>query len=453
LSSNIQVAALSDVGCVRTNNEDNFGYDPVADLYVVCDGMGGMAAGEVASAIACGTAITTFASQPVETPIQLRLALAIRAANDAVVHSGQLAEHKGMGTTLVCAAFEGSKLLIGNVGDSRCYLFQNGACMQVTLDHSYVNELVRAGTIKIEDIPNLDLDQFASVITRAIGAAREVEPDFFFIDLHPGDAILLASDGLTRYVEGSSISELVDPANLQGSCQQLIDKAKAAGGADNITCILLRYDAPATTQPETQTEAPLDVPVDVPSEAQPHTPAEAELAPPAVALDTPVETPTETQIDTPAEASADEPTAELDAPAEAHTEAQIDTPAEAPDDGPAAELDAPAEAHTEPQIDTPAEAPDDGPAAELDVPAEAHTEAPAVIQTDAPTEAQTDAPATTQPDVSFDALLDAAAEAHAETPSSDPLDALFEAKPAAQPEAEPVKLETTTPPISHEQQL
>jgi serine/threonine protein phosphatase PrpC len=360
LSSNIQVAALSDVGCVRTNNEDNFGYDAVADLYVVCDGMGGMAAGEVASAIACGTVIDTFAAQPVETPIEVRLSLAIRAANDAVVHSGQLAEHKGMGTTLVCAAVEGSRALIGNVGDSRCYFFHNGACMQITTDHSYVNELVRAGTIKIEDIPNLDLDQFASVITRAIGAAHEVDPDIFSIGLHPGDAILLASDGLTRYVEGSSIAELVDPSDLEGSCQKLIDQAKAAGGADNITCILLRYDPPAATQPEVQTEAPLDVP----SEAQPHAPAEAETAPPAAALDAPAETPAETQIDTPPVASADEPTAELD------------------------------------------------------VPAKAHTDTPAVLPTDAPADAHTDDPADVLTGVSSDAPLDAASEAQAEAPSS-----------------------------------
>jgi len=409
LSSNIQVAALSDVGCVRTNNEDNFGYDPVADLYVVCDGMGGMAAGEVASAIACGTVITTFASQPTDTPIQLRLSLAIRAANDAVVHSGQRAEHKGMGTTLVCAAVEGSKILIGNVGDSRCYLFQNGACMQVTIDHSYVNELVRAGTIKIEDIPNLDLDQFASVITRAIGASHDVEPDFFSIDLHHGDAVLLASDGLTRYVEGNSIAELVNPNDLQGSCQKLIDKAKAAGGADNITCILLRYDAPAATQPEVQTEAPLVVAAEVPVDA----PVEAEPAPLA-ATDAPAETPAET--------SAEEITAELDNPIKAHTDATEVV-----------------------QTEAPTEARADEPAAELDAPMESHTDAPEVVRKEAPTEVQPDAPAA----ISFEALLAAASEASPASSTDDPLEALFEAPP----KAETSTSEPLPSPTSHEQQV
>jgi serine/threonine protein phosphatase PrpC len=242
LAFKIDVAAVSDVGCVRTNNEDNFGYDPMSGIYVVCDGMGGMAAGEVASSIACGTAISVYGRQPVETAIEIRLSLAIRAANDAVCRSGQHFEHKGMGTTLVAAAFQGSRALIGNVGDSRAYMMQNGKCMQVTVDHSYVNELIRMGTIRSEDMHSIDLKGFESVITRAIGASTDVQPDFFFIDLQDGDTILLASDGLTRYVDGGQICALIDTSDLQGSCQRLVDAAKDKGGADNITCLMLRHD-------------------------------------------------------------------------------------------------------------------------------------------------------------------------------------------------------------------
>jgi serine/threonine protein phosphatase PrpC len=240
----IEVAALSDMGCVRTNNEDNFGYDPSCFLYVVCDGMGGMAAGEVASSIACNTVISTFAAQPSDTPLEVRMSLAIRAANKAVCEAGEHEGQKGMGTTLVAAAFEGSKLLIGNVGDSRAYMLQHGNAMQLTIDHSYVNELVRSGQVRIEDVPNLDLEGFASTITRAIGASREVEPDFFFVDLKEGDTILLASDGLTRYCNATRIAELVDPFKLDVSCHALINEARTLGGADNITSILLRYNAP-----------------------------------------------------------------------------------------------------------------------------------------------------------------------------------------------------------------
>jgi serine/threonine protein phosphatase PrpC len=244
LTASIQVAALSDIGCVRSNNEDNFGYDTALDFYVVCDGMGGAEAGEVASSIACSTVIGAFSAQPFETPIGIRLSLAISAANAAVRLSSQEPGHKGMATTMVAAALEGNKLLLGNVGDSRAYLLHDGDFTQVTEDHSYVNELVRLGSIKAEDKHTSELQAMESVITRAIGASQEVNPDIFPVDLHDGDAILLASDGLTRYVQDSRIAELVDPEDLEASCQNLIDEAKSLGGADNITCILLRYNEP-----------------------------------------------------------------------------------------------------------------------------------------------------------------------------------------------------------------
>ena len=263
MSSNIQVAALSDIGCVRTNNEDNFGYDPIHDLYVVCDGMGGMAAGEVASSVACGTVISTFSAQPPDTAVERRLALAIRAANDAVrataAHTGQ----QGMGTTLVAAVIRGNRLLLGNVGDSRAYRLQAGACSQLTIDHSYINELIRQGNVNAEDVGSLDLKGMESVITRAIGAAPEVEPDFFFVDLQEGDTILLASDGLTRYVEGDAICALVSPDNLDASAQRLIQAAKDAGGADNVTCLLLRYNAPLPAPPPAPA-VPVPVPLQTP---------------------------------------------------------------------------------------------------------------------------------------------------------------------------------------------
>ena len=263
VSANIHVAALSDIGCVRTNNEDNFGYDPANDLYVVCDGMGGMAAGEVASSIACGTVISVFSAQPEDIAVERRLALAIRAANDAVrataAHTGQ----RGMGTTLVAAVIRGNRLLIGNVGDSRAYRLQRGTCSQLTIDHSYINELIRQGTVKAEDVDTLDLKGMQSVITRAIGAAPDVEPDFFFVDLQDGDTILLASDGLTRYVEGDTIGPLISAADLEGSSRRLIQAANNAGGADNVTCLLLRYDVPRPAQPPPSIFRPASLPTHI----------------------------------------------------------------------------------------------------------------------------------------------------------------------------------------------
>ena len=243
MPASLQVAALSDVGCVRTNNEDNFGYDPANAIYVVCDGMGGMAAGEVASSIACSTVVHVFAAQPAETPALTRLAVAIQATNETVRKASTETGQQGMGTTLVVAVVQEDKLLIGNVGDSRAYLIQSSACRQITVDHSYANELVRQGAVKIEDLHNVDLQGMETVITRAIGAHESVEPDFFSVDLNSGDTILLASDGLTRYVDAASIALLVEPSDIAASCQRLIQAARDAGGADNITCLLLRYDA------------------------------------------------------------------------------------------------------------------------------------------------------------------------------------------------------------------
>lgn len=263
MSANIQVAAVSDIGCVRTNNEDNYGYDPANDLYVVCDGMGGMAAGEVASSIACGTVISTFASQPAEVAVERRLALAIRAANDAVRATAAHTDQRGMGTTLVAAVVRGNRLLIGNVGDSRAYRLQGSTCTQLTIDHSYINELIRQGNVKAEDVGSLDLKGMESVITRAIGAAPEVDPDFFFVDLQDGDTILLASDGLTRYVEGDFIGPLISPSDLQGSSQRLIQAAKDAGGADNVTCLLLRYNTPLAAPLPQPTFAPAPLPTSI----------------------------------------------------------------------------------------------------------------------------------------------------------------------------------------------
>ena len=119
--------------------------------------------------------------------------------------------------------------------------------MQLTVDHSYLNELIRSGAIKVEDAGTINLEGMASVITRAIGAAPSVEADFFLVDLQPGDIVLLASDGLTRYLTPNDIAERVSADDLQLSCERLIDEAKDRGGIDNITCLLLRFsEAPPT---------------------------------------------------------------------------------------------------------------------------------------------------------------------------------------------------------------
>jgi protein phosphatase len=234
----LHVAALTDIGCVRTNNEDKFAYDEQASLFVVCDGMGGMAAGEVASSIACETLVSTFAGHSTTKPLELRLALSIRAANEAVFLAGQQYENRGMGTTLVAAAVSDGSLLVGNVGDSRAFLLRDGLCMQLTVDHSYLNEVLRSGRVREEELNSIDRQRFEALITRAVGVAQDVEPDFFSLDLYAGDKIVLASDGLTRYLECADIARLADD-DLEASCQRMVDEAKGMGGIDNVTCLLL----------------------------------------------------------------------------------------------------------------------------------------------------------------------------------------------------------------------
>jgi protein phosphatase len=239
-SIRIAVSALSDVGCVRTNNEDAFGYDEALGIFVVCDGMGGMASGEVASSHAVAAIMKSFAeSTAMAVPISARLLLAINAANLDVWENGQVPENKGMGTTTVAAALDGNKLILGNVGDSRAYIIQGGQCVQLTVDHSYINELIRNGTLTIENAHTADLRGMESIITRAVGVAAEVQPDFFSVDLKPGTAVLLATDGLTRYLLADEIASILGASPFETSCANLIELAKQRGGQDNITCILL----------------------------------------------------------------------------------------------------------------------------------------------------------------------------------------------------------------------
>ncbi len=239
-SIRIAVSALSDIGCVRTNNEDLLGYDEALGIYVVCDGMGGMASGEVASSLAVAGILKSFAASASSgVPVSSRLLHAITVANLDVWEHSQTPANQGMGTTVVAAALDGDKLIVGNVGDSRGYIIQDGKCTQLTVDHSYINELIRNGTLTLENASSANLQGMESIITRAVGVATDVQPDFFSVDLTPGTGILLATDGLTRYVEQDEIAAILNASSLDAACANLINVAKERGGQDNVTCILL----------------------------------------------------------------------------------------------------------------------------------------------------------------------------------------------------------------------
>lgn len=239
----IEVVAESDVGCVRTNNEDSFGYDLEARIFVVCDGMGGVAAGETASGTAVRELVEQFAKEPIAgSSLEERLQSSIFSANRAVYTMAQEnAELRGMGTTLVTACLEGQRLIIGNVGDSRAYFIRNGICAQITTDHSFVNEQVRSGSMKAEEAES---SPFRSVITRAVGTEASVEPDIFAGSVENGDILLLTTDGLTRYADSKTIAEVIRTSgNLTEACKALIDVAKRQGAVDNVTCLLVQFSA------------------------------------------------------------------------------------------------------------------------------------------------------------------------------------------------------------------
>jgi len=247
----IAAAGKTDVGCVRTNNEDNFGYDAALGIFVLCDGMGGQAAGEVASELSVnavlaylrqgpgGDEFTAFDPSEGISEDAHRLRDALRAANQAVRDAIAADEGRdGMGTTVVAALLRGKKAAIAHVGDSRVYLIREHTIEQVTQDHSLVMEQVRRGLITLEDAANSPIQ---NIITRALGVAETVEVDVSEHELAEGDTLLLCSDVLTRHVSDEEIvARIVAASSLDAACDDLINAAKDAGGSDNITCLLVR---------------------------------------------------------------------------------------------------------------------------------------------------------------------------------------------------------------------
>lgn len=232
----VEVAAISDVGYRRANNEDSFGYDLQSQIFVVCDGMGGSAAGEVASSTAVDR-LLLFYNRLRDTSAEMeeRLHNAMTSTNLTVWAMAQeRQELRGMGTTMVAACVDGRRIVIGNIGDSRAYFLRDGSCVQITHDHSCAAE----GAFDPGRHPG-PLPQF---ITRAIGAEMTVQPDLFTAELRPGDEVLLATDGLTRYAEADEIAQCAGGGQkLIESCRKLVGIAKEQGAADNVTCLLLRF--------------------------------------------------------------------------------------------------------------------------------------------------------------------------------------------------------------------
>ncbi|MGA2645293.1 MAG: Stp1/IreP family PP2C-type Ser/Thr phosphatase [Candidatus Sulfotelmatobacter sp.] len=246
-----QAAGKTDIGLVRTNNEDNFGFDLRRGIFVVCDGMGGAAAGEVASKIAVDTVLEYFRNDSgrAESPVLGRkfegvseyaagLGNAIQLANQAIQEAAAHNPNRsGMGSTIVAVCVHGMFFSIANVGDSRIYLARGGRIQQLTSDHSLVMEQVRRGLMTVEEAEKSDMQ---NVIVRALGSEDSVEPDLEDHEFAPGDGLLLCSDGMSRYVKEQKMLEVMsDVSSLDEACNELIEAAKSGGSDDNITCLLL----------------------------------------------------------------------------------------------------------------------------------------------------------------------------------------------------------------------
>ena len=234
-------AAVSDRGRKRPSNEDAFGFSVEDGVFVVCDGMGGAAAGEIASSVAVDEFLHLLAGRGQNDLVSMPGAAeeAIVAANDAIFARAQKNERlSGMGTTLVALAVQESHVWVLNIGDSRCYRLRAGNLELLTLDHSLVEEQVRLGRMTPSEASR---SPYRNVITRALGTQSRVTPDVFGHEAEPGDLFLLCSDGLTRELPDEMIaSMLAADAPLEELCARLVQAAKKAGGHDNITCLLVR---------------------------------------------------------------------------------------------------------------------------------------------------------------------------------------------------------------------
>jgi protein phosphatase len=251
----ITCEARSDVGRKRKGNEDALFLNPEQKLYVVADGMGGHAAGEVASRVAVD-AINEFVNltggnEEITWPFGLddtisyegnRLKTAIRHANRRVLEATrESAEYEGMATTVAAVLVDGDTANLAHVGDSRIYLWSGGQISQLTSDHSWVNEQIQSGVISPEQARNHPL---RNVVTRALGGRSDLLVDIQSRRMGPGDVLLLCSDGLTTMIPDEEIARILGEAegDVARAATSLVEQANDKGGEDNITVVLLKFE-------------------------------------------------------------------------------------------------------------------------------------------------------------------------------------------------------------------
>ncbi len=252
----------TDVGRKRQHNEDAMLVDPQLGLYIVADGMGGHAAGEVASARA-----TEVVKQQITANRQVLKDLATNPTQAARVAAASLVEvsvqracadiyrqavadstKRGMGTTFVCLVTAGNRGVVGHVGDSRVYLVRNGQCHRLTEDHTLIAAQLKAGTITKDQAAS---SQYRNVITRAVGIQESVQVDTLLVDLLPGDQFVLCSDGLHGYLADDEVPAVLGSVPIKDAPDRFVALANERGGKDNITAVVVGIAGdPATAQEE-----------------------------------------------------------------------------------------------------------------------------------------------------------------------------------------------------------
>ena len=242
----MQYWGVSDLGCVRTQNQDAYKIeelDKASALCVVCDGMGGAKSGNIASTLA----VDVFTQQIRDSwrpnmnadEVDNLLRNTVKLVNFTVFDQAQqFVDFAGMGTTLVAALVNGKKVTVVNVGDSRCYHLRQDGIRQITVDHSLVQMMVSRGEMTQEQAKKYP---GKNMITRAIGTENSVQCDLFHLDVERGEGLLLCSDGLSNLLDDQEILfEFIHGSNRQNCCWQLLEVAKNRGAPDNVTCVLLQ---------------------------------------------------------------------------------------------------------------------------------------------------------------------------------------------------------------------
>ena len=240
----MEVGFKSDKGLMRSNNEDACFVLLNDNIYLVADGVGGGNAGEIASRTAVNEIANYIANNPIKQATNKYAVVnylqdCLDKTNEKIFTQAlKYEQNKGMATTLAVVYAKEGRAYIGNIGDSRVYLYRDGDLVQLTEDHTYVNTLLKAGIISKEQA---ETDDRKNVITKALGADNTVEPDFFQVNIMKDDIFLICTDGLSDEVDNQGmIDVLKENKSMSDVCNKMIEKANSNGGHDNITVICLR---------------------------------------------------------------------------------------------------------------------------------------------------------------------------------------------------------------------